>query len=738
MADVFVSYASGDRERVRPLVEALEADGFSVWWDRTMHAGTTYDREIETAIADARCMVVAWSAHAVESEYVRSEVEEGARRQILVPVLIDDVLPPLAHRRRQAANLSHWSGSPDAEYATLLTGIRAVLDSGETPTDPAQPPQPTVRVRRRIRSSEIALGVLVIVLAIVAAVAIVVDRTPDRGDRVAPRRQFQIVLPDDAPLALTQVGFGGRHFALAPDATAVVYVSTGSAETRRLWVRPIDEFGAHPLPGTEGAALPFFSPDSKWVGYFVVDQLWKVSLGGGAPVALAQVASFGGMWWSDDAIIFTGNEDGALWQVPSTGGTPQKLPELEDVDNLVERVSLHRGLSMRWGDDTLLLPSAKNMIDIGSVGQITLAYSKSTGRLSPVLDTSGDARMLESGRAVFLRGTDLMATQFDTQTLGATTPPRLLIDGVHVAENGSALFDVAADGTIVYVPGANAALGQLVHVDRSGASARLDFPTDVYGTFAISPDGRRLVVAVHELTWDLWIFDLTTFQRERLTRHGNNALPVWSRDGSTIYFRSDREGTYALYATTLRNGETRLVSDDPTLIPDTISPDGLIGIVQVEQGRPASYFLLDPRADELTSVATDDQRNATLGDFSPDGRWLGLTDDQSGRPEVFVHRVDGGLRPTQVSFEGGIEPVWAADMSELYFWWRGTLFASSITIDGDAIAFGTPEVWLRDPAWLDVPGYSHQSLPTENGIIMLQMAEPKHESRVLHLIEGWQ
>ena len=145
MADIFVSYATNDRKWVRLLVETLEEDGFSVWWDRSMHAGTTYDREIETAISESVCMVVVWSADSVESEYVRSEVEEGARRNILVPVLIDeDVLPPLAHRRKQAANLALWSGERDAEYHSLLAGIRVAIDGidpSETGISPVLSPQ---------------------------------------------------------------------------------------------------------------------------------------------------------------------------------------------------------------------------------------------------------------------------------------------------------------------------------------------------------------------------------------------------------------------------------------------------------------------------------------------------------------------------------------------------------------------------------------------------------------------
>ena len=129
MADIFLSYASDDRERVKPLVEALETDGFSVWWDRNIQAGASYDREIEAAINEASCVVVVWSQRSVDSEYVRSEVEEAAHRDILVPVLIDDAMPPLAHRRRQAASLVGWTGAANEEYATLVAGIRALVEA---------------------------------------------------------------------------------------------------------------------------------------------------------------------------------------------------------------------------------------------------------------------------------------------------------------------------------------------------------------------------------------------------------------------------------------------------------------------------------------------------------------------------------------------------------------------------------------------------------------------------------
>jgi len=158
MADIFLSYASQDRERIFPLVEALTSDGLSVWWDRNIQVGATYDREIESALAAAKCVVVLWSKYSVDSEYVRSEVEDAANRNILIPALIDEVQPPLAHRRRQSVNLSNWKDGRDSEYQKLLAGIRAT--TGASPVVDPSPTAPTRSSKRR-RSAEILVAVLV-------------------------------------------------------------------------------------------------------------------------------------------------------------------------------------------------------------------------------------------------------------------------------------------------------------------------------------------------------------------------------------------------------------------------------------------------------------------------------------------------------------------------------------------------------------------------------------------------
>ena len=128
MADIFVSYSSEDLERVKPLVAALEEEGWSVWWDRELVAGPSFDREIEKALDAARCVVVIWSSSSTESTWVRTEANEGLEREILVPLLIDDVKPPLAFRMAQTAKMFNWPDQSE-QLETVISGISALVET---------------------------------------------------------------------------------------------------------------------------------------------------------------------------------------------------------------------------------------------------------------------------------------------------------------------------------------------------------------------------------------------------------------------------------------------------------------------------------------------------------------------------------------------------------------------------------------------------------------------------------
>ena len=153
MADIFVSYASEDLERVKPLVAALAENGWSVWWDREIGAGSSYDQVIETAIDEAKCVVVVWSNQSIQSEWVRNEADEGLTRDVLVPIQIDDVRPPLAFRRRQTADLIKWTAD-DPGFVMMVNAINAIL--GGT----AKISFPTVSAPATRRGLPIAIGLV--------------------------------------------------------------------------------------------------------------------------------------------------------------------------------------------------------------------------------------------------------------------------------------------------------------------------------------------------------------------------------------------------------------------------------------------------------------------------------------------------------------------------------------------------------------------------------------------------
>ena len=209
MADVFLSYASQDRDRILSLVKALESDGLSVWWDRNIQAGATYDRAIESAIAKAKCVVVVWSKFSVESEYVRSEVEDAANRNILVPVLIDEVQPPLAHRRRQSAVLTSTFDLQDVEYQKLVAGIRATTGASPITTRNAVPQSKALKWQR--------LG---IVLGILLAVSISLI--------YYYRESVMMALILNVPtLFISEPIEQEIGFTTAPDGTRIAYATSG-------------------------------------------------------------------------------------------------------------------------------------------------------------------------------------------------------------------------------------------------------------------------------------------------------------------------------------------------------------------------------------------------------------------------------------------------------------------------------------------------------------------------------
>src|SRR6267143_1373101 len=402
--------------------------------------------------------------------------------------------------------------------------------------------------------------------------------------------------------------------ALSPDGTHLVYVATqGGAQ--QIYLRAMDSLDARLIPGTEGATEPFFSPDGQWLGFFVGNKLKKAPVGGGAVLTLAETTFPGGAsWGSQGMIAFAPSWASVLRQMPDAGGKPQPLTRLEKGE-----------FSHRWPE---FLPGAKAVL-----------FST----------TESSFNWANANVAV--------------ETLGTAERRNLVQSATHPR--------YAASGQLVYVPGGIEEDNQkLVWVTRSGTELLLAAPTHSYTFPRVSPDGRRVAVGIAEREAQLWLHDLSRETLTRFTFEGNRNLnSIWTPDGKGIAYLSNKDGTGNSYWQRAdgSGGLERLTSSEYTQVPMSWSPDGQL-LAFMENNPTTGYDIWVLRlSDHKAQPFLRTPFNESVPRFSPDGRWLTYVSNESGRYEIYVQPYPGPGGKWQISTEGGTEPTWNPNGSELFY-----------------------------------------------------------------------
>jgi serine/threonine-protein kinase len=518
----------------------------------------------------------------------------------------------------------------------------------------------------------VAVGLTALLLVAFAFVQVLV-RPASRSISSRVTR-LTIVLPGAASLILNS---GDRSMAISPDALHIAYVGRPSG---RLYIRSLNALEPRRIDDIRGGVRgPVFSPDSQWVAFIANDQLQKVAVAGGPPVALCQLDGTprGASWRRDGSIVFaTANPDTGLWEVSNGGGEPRLVTRPDHTKHELDHL---------WPD---VLPDGRAVLFTirSSTGTDSIAVRDlQTGAQRVVVPAGSNAHYVpSSGQLVYSAGDTLRAIAFDParlETRGEATP---VLSRVQTFPNGHAYFDLARDGTLVYVSaGAQSAERTLVWVDRAGREEPIAFPPRAYGHLRISPDGTRVAIGIDEQERQIWMWDIrkATLQPFTIGR-SRNAAPVWTPNGRDLLFASNRAGPPNIFrqAADGTGPVERITESANPQTPTSISPDGAhlvftevgatpdVMMVRVSQrGQSGDESHRDNgarRPEPLVQTPDNDQ----AGEISPNGRWLAYVSFASGRAEIYVRPFpnvqDGQWR---VSVDGGKGPLWAPDGTELFY-----------------------------------------------------------------------
>ncbi|MGH9315540.1 MAG: protein kinase domain-containing protein, partial [Thermoanaerobaculia bacterium] len=514
----------------------------------------------------------------------------------------------------------------------------------------------------RRRSWERLAWIAAALLGIGLAVSLFLQlRQPARA--AGERRALKLsILPPE------KTSFQPGNIALSPDGTRVAFVAAGADGRNVLWIRPLDSLEARPLPGTERAFSPFWSPDGRFLAFFAEGKLKKVEASGGPPQTLCDARlGRGGTWNRDDIIVFAPEPTEGLYRVLATGGQPAALTKLDPS---------RQENSHRW---PTFLPDGRHFLYFARSPQaesraiyLGSLESKETRRLM-----SGNSNgLFAEGYLLFERDGWLVARRFDARGLEFTGEPLPIAPKVKGTDPlRAAAFTVSDTGVLAFVAGAPSELRQLGWADRSGKPLGAVGSPGLYLGFSLSPDDKRValdLVNVEAGGREIWLMELAHGVASRLTLPPSlEVRPVWSPNGGRIaYVANQGAGRFDLYQRPSSGAgiAESLLKSDLTKDPTDWSRDGRFLIYETSgSGRKIQLWVLPLFGDRKPVPILQTPFNESQGAFSPDGRFFAYVSDESGRQEVYVQTFPVSAAKWRISPDGGSQPRWRRDGKEIFY-----------------------------------------------------------------------
>jgi serine/threonine protein kinase/Tol biopolymer transport system component len=699
--------------------------------------------QLEGKEADGRTDIFALGLVLYESVTGQKAFHGATRASLIGAVLRDEPPPvsrvtPVAPRALDRVVSTCLAKEPEDRWQTArdvalqLDGIRRDQSSAE--------PGPVAPVRRG-RSSVVPW--LLAAAASIAAIAVLLWPRP----KPAPFAMKSFLLPPPNT-TFNVYGANVAGVAVAPNGQRLAFGTRETDGTSRLWIRELNTLEPYPLPGGEGALFPFWSPDSRSLGFFAKGRL-KVVEASPSPPAPRELADVleprGGSWSEDGTILYASQNFVPLMRVPAAGGTPRPATQLDRTSG----ESAHR-----WPH---FLPGGKRFLyeirRVGPGGQslqggpLAIFLGSLDGKEKRlVLSEDTSAAYSPPGYLLFRRANNLMAIACDPDSLALRGEPIVMARDIEGrAGTGASIFGVSRN-LLVYSPIVGATPAQMVWLDRSGKRLSAIGPPDRYVYLGVAPDGRSVVTARIEdpLPPELWLFDTAVGRGIRLTRDRlAQVAPLLSSDGKRIFFSSNFKGPWDLWEMSASGGDAKpLLESATTKTANDVSADGRwLMFREFNAGTRGDLKVISLSGDRQvrTYIATTDDE--TNGTFSPDGTWVAYTSDETGRKEVYAAPFPDPTRRLRVSTEGGSQPRWSRDGKELFYVRSGQLLAVPIGRQADSLSFGEsrplfalPTLAMNDPGFDQFTRYNVSS----DGRFLALVREDSKASVPLVLEFNWQ
>jgi|WetSurMetagenome_2_1015567.scaffolds.fasta_scaffold11349_4 eukaryotic-like serine/threonine-protein kinase len=517
----------------------------------------------------------------------------------------------------------------------------------------------------------------------------------------------------------------------------------GTGARPRLFLRRMDQKEATPITGTEGGIDPFLSPDNRWVGFWADGKLKKIPIEGGIATELCDSTNIcGANWGRDDRIVFVPRIGTGISRVSAAGGKPETLtvpdPEREEYSHLLPY----------WlpNGKAVLFTVMRHLVD-AQPWVVLLRLDTHERRV--LLENAADARYVPTGHVVFLRQGTLMAVRFDMETMEAVGQPvaieKDIMQSLSISEwthTGAGQFAISDAGSLIYAFGAMIPplKNSLLWLDHTGTE---HIVTDLRFPFfapRLSPDGLRIAYDVYQQNGRIWVYDLGRGTNTQMTNEGQGEYPIWSPDGKRILF-GIRKSLANLYMRTCDGSSPaeRVTQCDMDQMAGSWSSDGnTVAILEwTLDNKSAGIAMLDVRSGRVTPFLNSDSHER-YPEFSPDGRWLAYTSNESYRDEVYVRSFPGPGIKQIISNEGGVQPLWSRDGKRLYYRRQDQMWVVDVRADGGFVC-SKPRLLFKRPGF-------HISSPIRNYdlsrdgqrflMVKLEQREPEPVTEMI-IVENW-